>query len=70
MSGSAGMGFTPHVISIAVGEVCHPFLRFVFRLVVLLKKKPIDGVLLYYLIDFTPDTLLIKKAAIDNLNLC
>jgi len=22
MSGSAGMGFTPHIITIAVGEVC------------------------------------------------
>jgi len=22
MSGSAGMGFTPHIITIAIGEVC------------------------------------------------
>jgi len=26
MSGSAGMGFTPHIINIASGEVCEYFL--------------------------------------------
>lgn len=25
VTGSAGMGFTPHIITIAVGEVCHFF---------------------------------------------